>query len=53
MSLVRSSEVDAFTAAVKEAYYKPLLAKGLVSEEEMPETMFASRPSSGGAVLKL
>ena len=36
-----------------EEYYRGLIKEGRLKEEDLPDTIFASRPSSGGAILKL
>ncbi|KAJ9512435.1 hypothetical protein QJQ45_013006 [Haematococcus lacustris] len=53
VSLVKESDVDAFMAAVRERYYASRIASGVVSEADMDKMFFASKPSSGAAVLKL
>ncbi len=53
MSLVREEEVPRFLADIKKAYYDPIIAEGRVAEADMPNTLFASKPSAGAAVMKL
>jgi hypothetical protein len=43
----------AATAQVKEGYFKGLVKAGRIQQEELAEHIFASKPASGGAVLKL
>lgn len=45
--------VDEFRAKVKKEYYEPLLAAGRVKGDEWGDILFASKPASGGAILKL
>lgn len=51
VSLLREDQVPAFLAAVRGSYYAPLLAAGRLSEDELTETLFASRPSAGAALV--
>lgn len=53
MSLVREADAPKFIAALREQYYAPLVAKGEVKEEDVGECLFASKPSSGAALMKL
>jgi N-acetylgalactosamine kinase len=53
VSLVRTADVAAFIAQVRREYYAPLVAAGRVAEADLGATIFASRPASGGAVLRL
>lgn len=53
VSLVRAGQVEAFVATLTERYLQPLAAAGRLKEGELGETIFASKPSSGGAVLRL
>lgn len=46
-------QVDGFIATVKKEYYAELLANGKVSEQQLSECIFASKPASGGAILDL
>jgi hypothetical protein len=53
VSLVLEEQAPAFIAAVKKQYYQPLIAQGRLAEEEVGQFLFASKPSSGAAVLHL
>jgi N-acetylgalactosamine kinase len=53
VSLVRESQVGAFIAAVKQSFYSSRLADGTIAEADLPDTLFASPPSMGAAVLKI
>jgi N-acetylgalactosamine kinase len=53
VSLVRESQVDAFITAVKQSFYSRRLADGTIAEADMPDTLFASPPSMGAAVLRI
>jgi hypothetical protein len=37
---------------VKQSFYAPRISAGLVSEADMPTTLFATVPSAGAAILK-
>lgn len=53
MSLVREQDAPKFIAELREKYFMPLVAKGVVTEQELPDCLFASKPSSGAAVMQL
>lgn len=46
-------QTEAFVQALTERYLQPLMNAGRFRAEELPEHIFASKPSSGGAVLRL
>ncbi|KAK9826693.1 hypothetical protein WJX74_010258 [Apatococcus lobatus] len=53
VSLVREGAVEAFIRAVKDQYFKQCISEGKVAAANLDEVIFASRPASGGAILKL
>lgn len=53
MSLVRREQAPAFIQKLKDNYFAGCVAEGKVKDEELDSVVFDSRPSSGGAVLKL
>jgi N-acetylgalactosamine kinase len=53
VSLVHEADAPKFIAVLREKYFMPLVAKGVVSEEELPACLFATKPSSGAAVMQL
>uniref|UniRef100_A0A383V891 Galactokinase n=1 Tax=Tetradesmus obliquus TaxID=3088 RepID=A0A383V891_TETOB len=53
VSLVREADAPKFIAALREQYYAPLVAQGVVKEKDLGECLFASKPSSGAALMKL
>lgn len=54
VSLVEQGQEQAFIAAVKEAYYRPLQDSGrLEADPAWDDIIFASKPASGGAILRL
>ena len=51
---VRQGEEDAFIEAVKKEYYQPLVDAGkLRADAAWSDIIFASKPASGGAILRL
>lgn len=53
VSLVRAGTEAAFIDALKAAFYASRVAAGVVQEEDLGATVFATRPAAGGAVLRL
>jgi N-acetylgalactosamine kinase len=53
VSLVQEEHVPAFLAELRDKYYGPLLASGRATDESMSETLFATRPSAGAAIMRL
>ena len=53
MSLIHESQADAFIEHVKARYFSGCLQQGKVRQEDLGAVIFASKPSSGGAVLKI
>ncbi|KFM24004.1 Galactokinase [Auxenochlorella protothecoides] len=53
VSLVKDEDVDAFLRVLTEEYVRPLIAEGRLTEETLSDNIFASKPSSGAALLKL
>ena len=54
MSLVEQGQEAAFIAAVKQIYYRPLQDSGrLGAAPAWDHIIFASKPASGGAILRL
>ena len=51
MALVPAEQVPPFKQQLVQQYYQPLLARGIISEQELPSCLFASSPSAGAAVL--
>jgi N-acetylgalactosamine kinase len=51
--LVREQDAPRFIAELREKYFMPLVAKCVVTEVELPNCLFASKPSSGAAVMQL
>jgi galactokinase len=52
VSLVREPDVPKFMESVKASYYKSRLESGQVKEEELGNVFFATKPSSGAAILR-
>jgi len=53
VSLVRAGTEAAFIETLKDSFYKARVAAGVVREEELGATVFATRPAAGGAILRL
>jgi N-acetylgalactosamine kinase len=53
VSLVREQDAPKFMAQLRESYFMPLVAAGVVTEAELPQCLFATKPSSGAAVMRL
>jgi N-acetylgalactosamine kinase len=53
VSLVREEDAPKFIATVREQYFMPLVSKGVLKQEELSLCLFASKPSSGAAVMKV
>jgi N-acetylgalactosamine kinase len=53
VALVREAEAPAFLEAMRKRFYDKRISKGLVKKEELGTYLFATRPSSGAAVLRL
>lgn len=53
MFLVREEQAPRFIAIVRQHYFVPLVQKGVVKEEELGSCLFATKPSSGAAVMRI
>jgi hypothetical protein len=53
VSLVREQEVEGFMASVRSSFYATRLASGVATEGDMTNVFFATKPSSGAAMLRL
>lgn len=53
VSLVPEQEAPKFIAELREKYFMPLVSKGVVTDQELAQCLFASKPSSGAAVMQL
>ncbi|PSC75650.1 Galactokinase [Micractinium conductrix] len=51
VSLVRESEVAGFIQKVKAGYFQGLIDAARITEADLPQCLFASKPASGGAIL--
>jgi N-acetylgalactosamine kinase len=51
--LVPSAHVGAFLAALRAAYFQPLIAAGTLAEEDLSSTLFATQPGAGAAQFTL
>lgn len=53
VSLVHEKDVLPFMAALRDQYFTPLVAKGAITEAQLPGILFSSPPSSGAAILRI
>lgn len=53
VSLVRDEEVQQFLDALHTHYFLPLIAAGTLRGADLHTVLFATKPSSGAAVLRL
>ena len=54
VSLVRAGDAAAFVEGLKRDYYEPKRASGVIDADvDLDECVFATRPSAGGAILRL
>ena len=54
VSLVEAGAAAAFVEGLKKDYYEPKKAAGVISSDlDLDECVFATRPSAGGAILRL
>ena len=52
VAIVAKDAVLRILETVKQSFYAPRISAGLVSEADMPTTLFATVPSAGAAILK-
>lgn len=52
-TLESQEDTEDFIERVKVAYYGPLVAAGRIQGDDWSDILFASKPASGGAILKL
>lgn len=53
VSLVKESTVPSFVLSLKEGFYQSRIEKGVINRNDLGLYVFASKPSSGAAILKL
>ena len=54
VSLVRAADAAAFVETLKREFYEPRRASGVIGADvDLDECVFATRPSAGGAILRL
>lgn len=54
VSLVKAEDAAAFVEGLKKDYYEPKRATGVIGADvDLDECVFATRPSAGGAILRL
>ncbi|GLI65895.1 hypothetical protein VaNZ11_009539 [Volvox africanus] len=52
VSLIREEDVEGFLAALRDKYFKARVEGGTIAADQLPEFFFATKPSSGAALLK-
>jgi len=53
VALVQDSRVEAFKQQLVQQYYQPLVSKGVIMEQELPQCLFATSPAAGARVTQL
>ncbi|KAF5838871.1 ribosomal protein S5 domain 2-type protein [Dunaliella salina] len=53
VSLLAEGRVDEFLQSLRNSFYQSRISSGHTKEEDMPKVLFASKPSSGAAVLQI
>lgn len=53
VSLIKQDQADSFIQKLKDNYFAQCIKDGKVSKDKLSDVVFDSRPSSGGAILKL
>ena len=53
VSLIRRQQAPEFIEKLQRGYFAQCVADGKVAREDLGSVVFDSRPSSGGAILKL
>lgn len=52
IALVQQQDVEAFKQRIHDSYYKPLVAQGVITDQDVPLCLFATSPSAGAQVTK-
>ena len=53
MSLVKQADAAQFITAIKSNYFEKCIKQGKVKSDQLKDVIFASKPASGGAIIKL
>jgi N-acetylgalactosamine kinase len=53
VALVKEEAAPQFLEAMRTSFYAPRVAQGVVRQADLGTVLFASKPSSGAAVLRL
>lgn len=53
MSLIKQADAAQFITAIKSNYFEKCIKEGKVKSDQLEEVIFASKPASGGAIIKL
>ena len=53
MSLIKQADAAQFITAIKANYFEKCIEEGKVKSDQLEDVIFASKPASGGAIIKL
>ncbi len=53
VSLIKQADAAHFITAIKSNYFEKCIKDGKVKSDQLEEVIFASKPASGGAIIKL
>lgn len=53
VSLIKQSDAAQFITAIKSNYFEKCIKEGKVKSDQLEDVIFASKPASGGAIIKL
>lgn len=53
VSLIKQADAAHFITAIKSNYFEKCIKEGKVKSDQLEEVIFASKPASGGAIIKL
>ena len=53
VSLIKQADAAQFITAIKSNYFEKCIKEGKVKSDQLEEVIFASKPASGGAIVKL
>lgn len=53
VSLIKQADAAQFITAIKSNYFEKCIRDGKVKSDQLEEVIFASKPASGGAIIKV
>ena len=53
VSLIKQADAAQFITAIKSNYFEKCIRNGKVKSDQLEEVIFASKPASGGAIIKV